>query len=555
MITWIQRTFQKHTKLVFLFLLFAITIPFVFTIGAAPGIGKAGNRIKEQMFFGVNLGKEDEARRVMMDGNLSAQLKAGYNALEGAQLQQYALQRVAGLAVADELHLPAPTSDQVAKYVLTLRAFLDQAGQFDQKRYTAFGDSLKGGSSITTADVNRVLRDDTRLEQVAKVIGGPGYVLSPDVKQQLIRADSSWTVQVATLDRAAFNPAIATDDGVLKKFYEENSFRYDVPARPRLSYVEFKAAEFMPPTNPTEAELRAFYNANISSFPVPPEAGKKDALAPATPVDNFPKVRAQVEVAIKGAAAGRLASKAANDLTVALFEQKQAGKLSANSPELTAFLAAQRRPAVAIPPFSPDTPPANLAWLGNYAEPISHLSKDRFFSDPLQTTDSFVVLLWNDDLPGYKPSFTEVHDKVAADYKDSQKSKLFSERGRALRAQLQAAAKNGAPAFAAAATAEKLEVKSFANFTLREPPKDLPYSALSSLSSLAPGEVSDMLATGEQGFLVYVQDKKLPDLTPANPRYGEIQKQLMLYTAGTNENSYLSGLVENELKKTPPATP
>jgi peptidyl-prolyl cis-trans isomerase D len=555
MITWIQRTFQKHTKLVFLFLLFAITIPFVFTIGAAPGIGKAGNKVKEQMFFGVNLGKEDEARRIMTDGNLSAQLKAGYNALEGAQLQQYALQRVAGLAVADELHLPAPTSDQVAKYVLTLRAFLDQAGQFDQKRYTAFGDSLKGGSSITTADVNRVLRDDTRLEQVAKVVGGPGYVLPPDVKQQLIRSDSSWTVQVASLDYAAFNPAISTGDDVLKKFHEENAFRYEVPARPRLSYVEYKAADFMPPNNPTEAELRASYTANAASFPVPAEADKKDALAPATPVDNFPKVRAQVEVAIKNAAAGRLASKAANDLTVALFEQKQAGKLSANSAELTAFLASVRRPAAAIPPFSPDSPPANLAWLGNYAEPISRLSKDRFFSDPLQTPDSFVVLLWNDDLPGYKPAFTEVHDKVATDYKESQKRKLFSERGRALSAQLQAAAKSGATAFAAAAAAEKLDVKSYANFTLREPPKDLPYSALSTLSALAPGAVSDMMSTGEQGLLVYVQDKKLPDLSPSNPRYVELQKQMMLYTAGNNENSYLSGLVENELKKTPPATP
>jgi peptidyl-prolyl cis-trans isomerase D len=553
MITWIQRTFQKHTKLVFLFLLFAITIPFVFTIGAAPGIGKAGNRVKEQMFFGVNLGKEDEARRVMTDGNLSAQLKAGYNALEGAQLQQYALQRIAGLAVADEVHLPAPTADQIAKYVLTLRAFQDQSGQFDQKRYTAFGDSLKGTGSLTTADVNRVLRDDARLAQLATVVGGPGYVLAPDVKQQLVRLDSSWTVQVATLDYAAFNPAIATGDDVLKKFHEENSFRYEVPARPRLSYVEFKSADFMPPTNPTEADLRAFYTANVSSFPVPADADKKDApsLTPAAPVDNFPKVRAQVEVAIKNAAANRLASKAANDLTVALFEQK----VAANSAELTAFLAGQRRPAVAITPFSPDSPPADLAWLANYAEPISRLSKDRFFSDPLPTPTGVAVLLWNDSLPGYKPSFTEVHDKVAADYKDSQKRKLFSERGRALRAQLQAAAKSGATAFAAAAAAEKLEVKSFANFTLRDAPKDLPYAALSALPSLAPGDVSDMLATGEQGFLVYAQEKKLPDLSPSSPRYVELQKQLSLYTAGTNENSYLGGLVENELKKSAPATP
>ena len=57
-------------------------------------------------------------------------------------------------------------------------------------------------------DVNRVLRDDARLEQLNKVVGGPGYVMPGDIKQQLIRADSTWTVQVATLDYASFNPAI-----------------------------------------------------------------------------------------------------------------------------------------------------------------------------------------------------------------------------------------------------------------------------------------------------------------------------------------------------------
>ncbi len=552
MITWIQRTFQKHTKLVFLFLLFAITIPFVFTIGAAPGIGKAGNKVKEQMFFGVNLGNEEDARRVMSDGNLSAQLKAGYNALEGAQLQQFALQRVAGLAVADEIHLPAPTADQIAKYVLTLRAFQDQTGQFDQKRYTSFGDSLKGGSGLTTADVNRVLRDDARLEQLAKVIGGPGYVQAPDIQQQLIRADSSWTIQVATLDYAAFTPALTATDDLLKKFHEENSFRYEVPARPRLSYVEFKYPDFLPSTAPTEAELRAFYTANIASFPVPPEADKKDAVPPTGAAgDNFPKVRAQVEAALKNLAANRLATKAANDLTVALFEQK----LTANSPELAAFLAAQRRPAAGITPFAPDLPPADLPWLASYAEPISRLTKERFFSDPLPTENSIVVLLWNDSLPGYKPSFTEVRERVAADYKEGERRKLFSERGRTLRTQLQTAAKTGAASFATAATAEKLDVKSYANFTLRQPPKDLPYSALSALQSLAPGEVSAMMATNEQGILVYVQEKKLPNLTPDNPRYAEIQKQLMLFTAGNNENAYLGGLVEAELKKSKPVTP
>ncbi|MDB6166852.1 MAG: ppiD [Lacunisphaera sp.] len=550
MITWIQKYFHKHFRLVFAAILIAVAVPMIFVYSqSSSGLSHAGGRVLERPFFGVNLGNEEQTRRMMSDASLSAQLKAGYNALEGAQLQQYALQRVAGLALADELHLPAPTADQVAKYVPTLRYFQNQTGDFDQTRYTGFADSLKAGAGIKIADVNRVLRDDTRLGQLGKLVGGPGYVLSHDVQQQLIRSDSSWTAQVATLDYATFNPTIPATDDLLKKYHEENSFRYDVPARPRLSYVEFKGADFIPPTSPTEAELRAYYTNNLSSFPVPADAEKKDAAPAAAPVDNFPKVRAQVETALKNAVSARSAAKAANDLTVALYEKK----LAANSPELTAFLAAQRRPAVAIPPFAPDAPPAGLEWLGNHAEPISRLSQERFYSDPLPTTNSYVVLLWNDSLPAYKPGFAEVRDRVAADYKAGEKRKLFIARGQTLRAQLQAAAKNGPAAFASAAAAEKLEVASFANFTTRTPPKDLPYPALSALQSLNVGEVSEMTATDDKGIFVHVQEKKLPDLSPANPRYVELQKQLMQFTAGSNENSYLAGLVERELKKIEPA--
>ena len=209
MITWIQRYFQKHFRLVFSVILIAVALPMVIVYSSAgSSTGRSGSKELNRSFFGVNLENQEQARRLFVDASLSAQLKAGYNALQGAQAQQYALQRVAGLALADELHLPAPTADQIAKYVATLRAFQNEQGQFDQKRYTSFGDSLKTGSQLTVADVNRVMRDDTRLDQLSKLVGGPGYVMPNDVKQQLSRADSTWTVQIAALDYAGFNPAI-----------------------------------------------------------------------------------------------------------------------------------------------------------------------------------------------------------------------------------------------------------------------------------------------------------------------------------------------------------
>lgn len=553
MISWIQRYFQKHFRLVFLVILIAVALPMVFIYSASGGTGDSrGGKLLERPFFGVNLGNAEQTRRIMSDATWSVRLKAGYDALQGQQIEQYALQRVAGLALADELSLPHPTADQVAKVVPTLRLFQNEQGQFDQSRYTQFGDSLKTRTDFTGADVNRILRDDLRLETLGKLVGGPGYVLPYDVKQQLVLADSTWTVQVATLDYAAFNPALNPTEDALKKFHDENAFRYEVPARPRLSIVEFKGSEFVPPVAPTEAELRAFYNSNPARFPVPPEADKKDDKAPTLgAADNFPKVRDQVEAALKQAVGARGASKAANDLATALFDRR--ATLKPNSAELTAFLAEQRRPARAIAPFTPDNPPAGLPWLANYADQISRLSADRAFSDPLPTADGFAILLWNESLDGYKPLFPEVRERVLADYKESEKRKLFIARGQALRNQFQAAAKTAPANFASVAAAEKLEVKSFANFTLRQPPQDIPYQALSALQGLAAGEVSEMASDAQKGYLVYAQEKKLPDLTPGNPRYAELRDQMMLRTAANASSAYLAERVERELKKTEPA--
>ena len=550
MITWIQTYFQKHFRTIFTVLLGVIIISFVFTIGAAPGIGHAGHKVLEQPFFGYNLGNSEQAGRIMRDGAFSAQLKGAFD-VSGPQVQQYALTRIAGLALADQLHLPAPTEKEVSAFVAKLPVFLDDKGAFDQKRYTQFADALKTNQQFGTADANRVFRDDTRLEAVGKLIGGPGYVLPGDITAQLARADAQWTIAVGSWDYAAFNAGINPTEEQLKKFHDENAFRYEIPARPRLSIVEFKLAEFTPAGAPTEEQLRAYFNANPARFPAPAD-DKKDA-APAlgaTAPDHFPKVRAQVEAALRQESAYRNASKAANDFSVALYESKA----KANSPELTAFLAAAKRPAAPLAPFTYDAPPADRTWLANYAEPISQLSAERFSSDPLPTPDGYAILLWNESLPSAKPAFAEVRAKVAADYTEQQKRQRFIDQGKALRAKLQAAVKAG-QGFEQAAAAEKIEVKTYANFTLRQPPQDLPYQALSALQNLEAGQVAEMTATADKGIFVFAAAKKLPDLTAANPRYNEVRDQLMRFTAASNENAVLSAMVEAELKKSAPATP
>src|SRR5690606_13771695 len=116
MISWLQITFQKHFRVLFLVLLVVLIVAFVFTIGAMPGMGQAGPKIRPRDFFGANLGSPEDTGRVFGDANLSVFLRVGYPALDQAQLQDYALQRHAGLHLANELNLPAPSTEQLTGF-------------------------------------------------------------------------------------------------------------------------------------------------------------------------------------------------------------------------------------------------------------------------------------------------------------------------------------------------------------------------------------------------------------------------------------------------------
>ena len=130
MISWIQKTFQQHFRAIFAVLLAIIIISFVFTIGAAPGIGRAERQSLERRVFGYNLGSQEDQSRLFGDAALSAQLQAGFSP-ESSELQSYAFQRAASLSLADELHIPPTSTQEVSEFIKTLRVFAGQDGQFD----------------------------------------------------------------------------------------------------------------------------------------------------------------------------------------------------------------------------------------------------------------------------------------------------------------------------------------------------------------------------------------------------------------------------------------
>jgi peptidyl-prolyl cis-trans isomerase D len=562
MISWIQRSFQHHFRIIFGVLLAVTIISFIFTIGASPGIGRAGPKSYSQLFFGRDLSRQGTSESLYGDASLSAQLQAGFMPRESAQVQEYGLQRIAALALADQINIPAPTREDLANHIKGLGAFAGADGQFDANRYATFRDNLKTNPRLSEGDISRVLSDDVRIMRLQQILIGPGYVLPGEVRAQLALADSAWTIAVATLEYAAFKPDLPVAEDALKRFYDDTAFRYMVPPRVGVDYVEFPASAFLGAVSVTAPEVRASYDEDPARFPRPAEpkttGDSKPLPADAAKAGNsdadFAAVRPQVEQALKNERALRQAAKAAADLTVTIYEQK----LSPHTPAFDDFLAKNNLPLRPVAPFHRDAVPPELNWTPAIVEQALQLAADHPVSDAVSGPTGSLVFFWRETLPSYQPGLAQVRDRVVVDYRENERRKRFVELGRTFRSQLEARLKAGDPFDKAAAAVTdasqpKLVVKDYPSFLRRQPPKDIEPTVLGPLDRLERGQVSDMLLTEDRGFFVYVKEKKSPDLAETSPQFAATQAQLARLSTSLDRSLFLNEIVSRELTKNAPA--
>ena len=545
MISWLQTRFQKHYQILFLVLLAVIIVAFVFTIGASPGIGSAERSSERREVFGISLTTEQDQRDFSEVAQISAYLQTGRPSLADSQLQDYAFQRAAALSIADSLNLPAPTDGQLADYIRELPAFTGTNGQYDPERYATFLDGIRRNPQMSEAIISYVLRDDFRADQVNQLVGGPGYVLDAEIIAQQERLKTVWSIAEATIPLDSFDPVIEPTDEELEEFYQENTFRYEIPERMEVTYVTFAADRLVDSIDLSDADVVSYFEANKSRFQKPPapEAAAADGAAePESGEVLLVDVREQVEAEMKLNAARNTAVRIASDFAYAIFDNE----IKPDSEPLTRMIREAGLDQRSAPPFSRNQPPAGLGWNSQIASEVFKLTPDHWFTDPLTVGNDVILIFYRDRLAPYIPEFESVRDAVAADFITERKRELFIAHGQELGAELRSGLALGQN-FKEAADAAGLGTKEWIGFDFRNPPEGIDFNLLSRLDAIPVGGVSDMVVAGEKGSILHVVSKTLPPDVADEEDTAQTRAQIAALNANVNRSLVYSDMIRDEL--------
>jgi len=196
MITWIQTVLQKHHKPVFMVLLVAIIIAFVFTIGQVPFLGDR-NRAwdNNKIVFGYDLGDEN------VRNNL--QTLAVYDAILGnknlrtqQQLSQLMLRQAYLLSLGRQLGLTRISEAELRDYVQSAPIFQSADGKFDPNAWKKF---VEERGRMSEEMLSYILSENALAAKVEKLVAGPGYLPESYIEGQYKKFYGKWNFAAAVL--------------------------------------------------------------------------------------------------------------------------------------------------------------------------------------------------------------------------------------------------------------------------------------------------------------------------------------------------------------------
>ena len=558
MFNWIQTSLIKHYKWFMVLLLAVIIVAFVFTIGNFSPWGNSGPTARSQPFFSHDLSTSAGSEAVFGRGQVS--LTLNYPSFFGppseSMVIDYSLSRAGFLHVADQLGLPGPNKEQLTEHIQGLSAFMNFSTQaFDQAQFKTFMSTLES-RGLTEAYLTSVLEDDYRVQKVQELLAGPGHILPIEAIHATQKENTEWTLEIAKLAYNDFTVDIEPTQEELETFYASNDFRYRVDTRVKASYIAFDPSNYIDNDyNPEPGEKSIHFFTNKARYqaaiPTPEPIEKEDGTTetPEAPEVKLEDVEEQVIEEIRKDRAGKKAQEVAEAFAYSIFENElENGNDAFNAAVSEAGLTLKE-----LVPFPESAVIMQDGLTTQTLQQVFRLNDSRYYSDPIQNGDQYVILIRQGEEAAYTPELSEVLAKVTADYIEEQRRAQFAEKGAEIQKEVAAALAEGT-SFADAANAQNLNHESLEAFKRNAtPPTGFGSDLIPQLENLEEGSVSDWVSTSTEGVLIYAVKKDVPTFTPDSE---EVKTYLEQQQAGaTNVQLVMQEMLTEALAGTAFAQP
>ena len=546
MISWIQNHLIRHGRWIFIILLAVVIVAFVFTIGNTPGITTDKSNYKEQVLFGIDVNNPNTINKIAGDVGLSLLLQTGTESRNERQIQNAISDRIVQLYLIDQLKLPKPTTSQLSKYLETLPYFQNESGAFDTQKYNTFLEQLAFNPSASEAKFLSVLAEDFQIDQLNQAIEGAGYATDAQVKLSLDSRNTEYDLFNIKINYDDYDPEIEVTEAILKDYYRQQKASYETEETVDASYVLFKfnpniIAKF------NDEQIEAYYAENKESV----DATYRTTLDADSEVNTediaLDAVQEIINAALLEELQAKAAENAANNFTYVLYDQ-------AVTYGSEVFEATKKKYVV------------NEIEIGAYSKSqinqkglsrellmsAFNLDSDKYYSDPVETTEGFAVLFYKGQTPSSIPPFYSVADQLTNDYREAEKRKRFNEYGKEIKSEIEAIIESGDDFESSIANLADVTVEAYPNFSYNNRPENVNPYELQAVFRLNEGDVSDMINYGGTAIITYLRSKAVVDYEADPEESNQLMDNFKRFSRNTGLNGFYSELMSIELAKDSP---
>jgi hypothetical protein len=419
-------------------------------------------------------------------------------------LQDEAWRRVAVLRKAQAEKIPV-ADKEIVQQMQAMPIFRADNGAFDVRIYKAVLQQL----GLTPGQAEELFREQIT---IYKLMYRPvqAALISPyELKKAYHLYTDRIVLDYAVVPRSQVEKTVSVSKEAAQALFAENPEAFRMPAKVRVSYVEFPVSNFLAQVEMPEGAALKVYNQNIENYRI--ENTNTDAVVEYKP---FEKVEDEINGQIRYALARKKAAEKATEFVDAVAPKSEGGQ-----PDFAGAVKAAGLKSKTMPAFGLKDEVKGIDETAPFQQAAFGLENDAYtsFSDAVIGKDTVYVLSLEQRYPSFIPAFEAVEKEVMDTAREDAVTKALAERALDIEKAVTEATKAGT-GFKEAVKPFGLKVQTTVEFDVTTEMEDKYADTFVGLCINVPqGKLCEPAPVKEGVLLAYVSSRKSTDADTGLP--------------------------------------